>query len=445
MIPSWRRCTSVTGPLCPRCIVSARKRIDVSGERRSCTTSINRRSPSVPASWAENDCGASGEIVSRTCSNAASNGTRSVSGTPAAFQLRSSSPRKSVSKRRPSSECARESMTTESVTWASKTAASRSPMTSATSLAVGGVPRSADHCATSCCAAACWIFDGSAEMPDREERTSGDELLNCAFIGCRDIPTVGLWGAGKLHPPFHAAMGSENPDVARQNRLVLETPRTRAIVAGNRSQLSTQPRDGEDGEWNRDEYADDPDGAFGVTTGGHEEAVARAEIELIDRVAAPQRVPQRRAAPDRRRAALDAHSCGLGTLRQTAGLRDDVGERVLRRRSIITGPHHFAVDQQTNQRLHLHRRIAEELREMRLEPALQLRAQDALQRHDSDLRQLELGPPPSRRPRRHDERVGELRFAFDPDRDPVARLKVAALEPRANQGGCGLSTRARAL
>ena len=63
-----------------------------------------------------------------------------------------------------------------------------------------------------------------------------------------------------------------------------------------------QPRDGEDGERNRDEHTDDPERAFGVTPGGQDEAVARAQIEQVDRVAASQRIAQRGAK---------AQSCNL--------------------------------------------------------------------------------------------------------------------------------------
>src|SRR6266550_1709994 len=200
-----------------------------------------------------------------------------------------------------------------------------------------------------------------------------------------------------------------------------------------------QPRDRVDGQWNRNEHAEDADRALGITPRGHNEAVARAQIELVDRVAASYRVSQARTAPDRRRAALDAHVPGLCALREAAGLRDDVGERLLRRGGVIAGPRDFAVDQQPDQRLHLHDGITEEFYEMRLEAALELRAQDTLQRHGPDLRQVELGPVT------HDEGVGELGFSFDADDDAIARLKVAGIQPRPNQRGPGLPARARAL
>src|SRR2546426_1705659 len=48
MSPSARRCASFTGPFSPRCRRSARKRIDVSGDRRSCAISTTRSSPLGP-------------------------------------------------------------------------------------------------------------------------------------------------------------------------------------------------------------------------------------------------------------------------------------------------------------------------------------------------------------------------------------------------------------
>ena len=45
---SCRRCTSLTEPVCPSWSVSARKMIDVSGERRSCAISTTSSSPSGP-------------------------------------------------------------------------------------------------------------------------------------------------------------------------------------------------------------------------------------------------------------------------------------------------------------------------------------------------------------------------------------------------------------
>src|SRR2546426_3579034 len=49
MSPSWRRWGSVTGLPCPFRSDSARNRIEVSGDRRSCAISTTSSSPSGPA------------------------------------------------------------------------------------------------------------------------------------------------------------------------------------------------------------------------------------------------------------------------------------------------------------------------------------------------------------------------------------------------------------
>src|SRR2546428_13211359 len=74
-----------------------------------------------------------------------------------------------------------------------------------------------------------------------------------------------------------------------------------------------------------------------------------------------------------------------------------------------------------------HHRVAHVARQVLLQSVLQLGAQHARERHRAQLREAEHRSFSDR------ERVGELPLALHPDEDPVARLKVAAVEPRAEQ------------
>ena len=72
MRPSWRSCTGLTAPLRARCRVSARNRIEVSGERRSCATSTTSSRPSGPDSRSAKCCDQSASSRWPTCSMAPS-------------------------------------------------------------------------------------------------------------------------------------------------------------------------------------------------------------------------------------------------------------------------------------------------------------------------------------------------------------------------------------
>src|SRR3989442_646809 len=62
MRASWRRCISLTVPLCPRCSGSARNRMQVRRERRSCARSTTIFSPFAPSPAARARQGAAGTM-----------------------------------------------------------------------------------------------------------------------------------------------------------------------------------------------------------------------------------------------------------------------------------------------------------------------------------------------------------------------------------------------
>src|SRR2546429_8893884 len=71
----------------------------------------------------------------------------------------------------------------------------------------------------------------------------------------------------------------------------------------------------------------------------HEHAVARAQIESIEGVPRPQRLPQRLATPEHRAASLHSHAERLGPLGETAGQSDYVGQRLLWRGHVENRTH----------------------------------------------------------------------------------------------------------
>src|SRR3989442_13000981 len=160
MRASWRRCISFTVPLCPRCSVSARNRMEVSGERRSCAMSTTISSPFAPASRDVKSCNQSGSIATRTRSMAVSAARTWAGAAAAADQLRITSDRSSRSRRWPSTERAAVSTTTSPATccrWPARASASTIPRTPPWAL-----PLSRSHAVTTRRAAAWSSADGTA-------------------------------------------------------------------------------------------------------------------------------------------------------------------------------------------------------------------------------------------------------------------------------------------
>ena len=111
MRPSWRSCTGFTGPLRARCSVSARKRMDVSGDRRSCATSTTSSSPSGPERRSARWRAQSDSSCAATCSKASSTRSSSRVGRRAPWRHRAkNSLRTSATSRRESTVRGRSAM-----------------------------------------------------------------------------------------------------------------------------------------------------------------------------------------------------------------------------------------------------------------------------------------------------------------------------------------------
>src|SRR5712691_4308838 len=89
---------------------------------------------------------------------------------------------------------------------------------------------------------------------------------------------------------------------------------------------SADPGDGVDREGQGDDDTQDAPRALGIPARRHAELVTGAEAELIERVAAGERVLQRLPAPDHILAALDTHAARLCARAEAPRLYENVCE-----------------------------------------------------------------------------------------------------------------------